>query len=404
MSANSDPPSMAATVIGVIVPMEPSARLLSLAKGIVDRMYGGSSSVGIVATEDILALLSVFQESRIAFLSHQPRLLVSAKTYVLHKLLTRRPFHYITPEVLIDMRRYILLLAEVLRSFKDEPRVITIEHVTRGIWYYQGINKISHDLERAGRDRSGDLTIEWWDAKITLKHCQYMLLSMGDSFSREELVWERTELVIQGVLQVRGSHYGDAQATLNEILKGQRKREPWHRDYMELEVLYFKTFGHAKEISDPQGQREINTVVALRNKLEMEFARKTGRHSPILTRFQRGWREIGRSVRASGPYEEHDYYFEYLLVDLLYTASFRLPMDCRRTCFDEMVGGVRSALEWSHESAAPLHLKATDLYRRIDRLAKDDQVDYIKVEHRKFIEQWINKHPGNSENKTNSMG
>src|SRR5271156_1576056 len=121
MSANSDPPSMAATVIGVIVPMEPSARLLSLAKGIVDRMYGGSSSVGIVATEDILALLSVFQESRIAFLSHQPRLLVSAKTYVLHKLLTRRPFHYITPEVLIDMRRYILLLAEVLRSFKDEP-------------------------------------------------------------------------------------------------------------------------------------------------------------------------------------------------------------------------------------------------------------------------------------------
>jgi len=394
---------MAAAVIGVTVrPME-SAGLRALAKGFVDRMYGGSSSVGIVVPADVIALLSVFQKNRTAFLSHEPRLLVNAKTYVLNKLLTRSPFHHIDLGVLVDMRRYILLLTEVLRSFQDEPDVITIEHVTRSIWYYEGINKMSHDLETAGRERSGNLEIEWWDAKITLKHCQYMLLSMGDSFRGPDYVLEKTKLVIRGVLQGYGNQFVDARATLNEILKGQRKREPWHEEYMELEAMYFENFGYAKEISDHQAHKEIHTVIALRNKLERELTSKTSRHSSTITKFQRALREVGRRVRASGPYEEHDYYFEYLLVDLLYKTSFRLTLDCRRRCFDEMIGGIRSALQLSHESAAPLHLKATDLYRRIDRLAKDDQVDYIKVDHRIFIERWIDKHPGKSEKETNSL-
>lgn len=402
MSADSDRHSTAAAVISVTVrPME-SAGLRLLATDFVDRMYSGSGSVGIVVQTDIIALLSVFQKSRIAFLSHEPRLLVNAKTYVLDKLLTQTPFHYIDLDVLIDTRRYISLLAEVLRSFQDEPDIITIEHGIRCV-YYEGINKMSRDLERVGRDRSGNLEIEWWDAKITLKHCQYMLLSMGDSFTTPDYVLEKTRLVIQGALQGFGNQFVDATATLTEILKGQRKREPWHEEYMDLEAMYFETFGYEKQISGPQGQREGNTVVALIDRLERELASKTSQHSSTITRLQRAWREIGRRVRASGPFEEHDYYFEYLLLDLLYKASFRLPLNCRRYCLGEMIRVIRSALQWSHESAAPLHLKATDLYRRIDRLAKEDRVGYITVEHGIVIDQWISRRRGKSENETNSL-
>ena len=399
MSADSNHRSVTAAVIGS--PMESAAMRLRV-QALVDRMYGDSGTVGNVAPSDITSLLSVFQKSRIAFLSDEPRLLVNTKTYVLNKLLTRRPFHHIDQNVLIDMRRYILLLAEVLRSFQDESCSITIEHRLRSVWYYEGINQMSHDLETASRARSSSLEVEWWDAKITLKHCQYMLLSMGDSFRVSDHLVEKTILVIQAVLQGYGNQYVDAKTTLKDILKGQRRLEPWHEEYMELEGMYFKTFGYAKEISDPQGQKEIHTVVQLRDKLEIQLTAKASRHSSIITSCQRAWGEATGGLRESGPYEENGYYFEYLIVDLLYKASFCLPLGCRRNCFREMIGGVRSVLRWSHKSAAPLHMKATDLYRRIDGQAKDDQVDYIKEEDRLFIEQWMNEHPGNIKNKTNS--
>lgn len=397
---STDP--MTVTMIDVTIQPIESVGLRSRCKEIVDRMYSDPGNVGMVCPADIIGLVAIFQKNRTAVLSHEPRLMVFAKTYVLSKLLSRSPFHHFDQNILFDLRRYITLLAEVLRSFRDEDNVITIEHITRSVWYYEGLNKLSTNLERAGRDRSDDLEIEWWDAKIALKHCQYMLLSMNDSFTSREHVFERSGLIIKGALQGYGNQYADAKATLDEILSRQRKREPWHENYMELEAMYFESFRHVGEDSACQAQKEIAAVIALRNKLERELTRKTTNHSSTITRgFQKFLRELGKQVQASGPYEENDYYFEYLLVDLMYKASFALKSRC--TCFGEMVGGIQSVLQWSHESAALLHLKATDLYRRIDRLSREDKMEYIREDQRRIIEQWMSKHPEHVEKKKNSL-
>jgi hypothetical protein len=404
MSTDSDRQSMAPTVIDVVIqPME-SVVLRSESTKIVDRMYSDSGTVGIVVPADVIALLAVFQKNRNAVLSREPRLIVFAKTYVLNKLLTRTPFHHIDPNILFDMRRYITLLAEVLRAYRDEENFITIEHVTRSVWYYEGVNKLAENLESSGRGHSNDLEIEWCDAKINLKHCQYMLLSLGDSWGRLDYVLGKTGQIIKGVLEGYGGQYNDAKTTLDEILSRQRRREPWHEEYMELEAMYFQNLAYATDISIRRAQKEKKTIIALRDRLERELGSKTGQHSSSISRgFQKLLGEIGKRVAASGPYEEHQYYFEYLLIDLLYKASFLLALRYRPVCFGEMIGGIQSALLWSHDSAKPLHLKATDLYYRIKRLVKEDNVEYIKEEHRRVIEQWIKKYPGNSETEENSL-
>src|SRR5271154_2061136 len=104
------------TIISMTIqPME-SDVLRSHGQQIMDRMYSDSGNVGNVAPGDVLGLLAVFQKSRNATLSHEPRLLVSAKAYTLNKLLTRSPFHHFDDKILFHLRRYITLLSEVFRS------------------------------------------------------------------------------------------------------------------------------------------------------------------------------------------------------------------------------------------------------------------------------------------------
>jgi hypothetical protein len=391
---------VSSTIIDVTVqPMESEA-LRSECQQIIDRMYSDSGNVGNVSPADVIRLLAIFRKNRTASLYHEPRLLVFAKTYAINKLLIRTPFHHFDEDILFHLRRYITLLAEVLRSFRDEEKVITIEHVLRSVWYYEGINRLSDNLERAGRERSDTLEIEWWDAKITLKHCQYLLLSMNDSFSGREHVMERSGMVIKGALQGYGAQYVDAKASLDGILSRQRKKEPWHEKYVELESMYFETFHYVEEETPHRAQKEKATVIELRDNLERELASKATRHSSTVKKgLRKVMRELGKQFQASGPYEENDYYFEYLILDLMYKASFALKN--RLNCLSEIIGGVQSVLQWAHESASLLHLKATDLYLRIDKLAMEDKAEYIKGEQRRLIEQWMLDHSNNVEKKPN---
>ena len=405
MASNLRRPSndISTTRIIDVVTVEPmeSETLRVHSQHFIDRMYNDSSNVANVSPFDVIGLLAIFQRNRNATLSHEPRLLIFAKTFIINKLLTRAPFHHFDDDILIHLRRYIMLLAEVLRSFRDEEKLITIEHVTRGVWYYEGINKLSDTVERAGRDRPQDLEIEWWDSKITLKHCQYLLLSMNDSYNKRDHLFERSGLVIKGALQGYANQYADVKATLDSILKGQRNKEPWHERYLELESIYFEVFHHSTGETLTRTQRETSTIIDLRNGLEGELLKKAIRTSSAIKKgVHKILREIGRQIQAKGPYEEHDYYFEYLVLDLMYRASFTLKN--RLDCFGEIIGAVQNVLLWSHECAAPLHRKATDLYYRIAKLAKEDKADYIKEDRRRIIEQWVDRHPNNYEKNASS--
>ena len=72
-------------------------------------------------------------------------------------------------------------------------------------------------------------------------------------------------MVIKGALQGYGTQYIDAKATLDSILSRQRKQEPWHEKYMELESTCFETFCHAGEENPRRPQKEKATVIELRD-------------------------------------------------------------------------------------------------------------------------------------------
>src|SRR5271169_3457114 len=91
---------ISATIVDLTVqPMESEA-LRSQCQHLVNRMYSDSENVGNVSPADVIGLLAIFQKNRTAALSHEPRLLVFAKTYIINKLLTRSPFHHFDRDIL----------------------------------------------------------------------------------------------------------------------------------------------------------------------------------------------------------------------------------------------------------------------------------------------------------------
>ena len=384
MTTGQSSPHATTTVTGVVEPLE-SEILSSQCRRIVDQMDNGSSNVCIWSKEYIIKLFAIFQRGRTACLSGDPRLFGTTKAYVLDKLLTHPPFQL----TLFELRRYITLLVEVLRSFRDEDRLITIEHITRNVWYYEGIKQLDCNLKRIGRGRSRDLDIEWWDAVITLQHCQYILLSMVDSVPLPDHLIESGRLVIKGTLQGDISQYNNAKDTLDNTLKVQRLREPWHDQYMEIEEIYFKVLVTREVDHVLQHQKEIGLVRELRYELERELVKKTGiTRSPWKRRLTTLWQEVGERIRAAGPYEENNYYFEYFLLDLLYKTSFRQHID-RVACFEEMIGAVQCFLNWSHESAHLLHRKATPSSQLMGQFQASQSVR-VRVASRKHVAKVLN--------------
>jgi hypothetical protein len=135
---------------------------------------------------------------------------------------------------------------------------------------------------------------------------------------------------------------------------------------------------------------EHNTTIALRDTLGDELLSDPGK----LPGVPRGLKSlagiIGKKAMSSGQYEEHDHYFKYALLDLMYQFSFRV--NNRKACFEEMIGAIQDVLYRSHRSANMIHRKAIDLLNKINKVGRENNTVYGKIEERKSILQWISKH------------
>ena len=356
-------------------------------------MFPPSTETANCTREAILKLSAVLDRGRTAFLSKAPRLLLETKVHALDNLIIRTPFHVFHTKLLIDLRRYLAVIAEALRSLSDEGEKLLIEHNTRNRWYYNGINNLNESLDTAGRNCPRNMEIELWDATFLLKHCQYILLSIKDTYTAGDRVAETGALLIQGTLQGYGSQWADAKDTLETIMRTQRSREPWHEVYLKLEAMCFKSLvpGLDSEIDGEnvieQAEKELKTVTELRNQFERGLSEKTDRLPSIV---KTGLKILRQRLHKSGPYEKHLYYFEYGLLDLMYRLSFHVQ--ARSKCFIEMIGAVRSALIWSHPDVAFFHRKATDLYHRINEIGTEVGVIYGEGSDRRLIDKWILDH------------
>lgn len=183
----------------------------------------------------------------------------------------------------------------------------------------------------------------------------------------------------------------DAKTSLKSIVSRKRSREQWHDDYLEMEKICFESSTNeldARAQSSPDAlAKELKTIIAIRDKLEVKFIRGYGRMHTTLWRLKKVIGKATLCSQASGPYEENAEYYKYGLLELMYQLSFLIHN--REACFDEMVGAVKTVLEGSHKSADLLHLKAIEIYYRISNLGQSDGKHYGKVEERKAIQKWL---------------
>jgi hypothetical protein len=368
-----------------------SETLHSQCTEVIKRLFPDSGKGGDCAPSDVNKLIAIFRRNRFAHRNHSLRLPRSTNLYVLNKLINGSPFHDYHPQTgLVDMRRYLTLLAEALRSFKVDGTAM--EHVHHNEWY-AGIHKLDGICARARRNCFSSLQIELWDVAFLLKHCHYLLISIEDSYNIADKGVERFRVLAHGALNGYGNQLVQAK---EKLIHHQRSTEKWPEIYMELEEMCFDVYAMGVDEShdgvlEVVKRMEADTIVLLRTKLEDELTREghsTHGHG-VRQMFRSIAGEVTRQIASTGPYEENAEYFKYGILDLMYQTSFWVHN--RVGCFTEIVGAIQLVLERSHRSANLLHRKAIDLYHRIDELGKEDHTDYGQLEDRRSIEEWISK-------------
>lgn len=340
---------------------------------------------------DVNQLTAILYQSRRATLETAPRLLRYTKFVIIDELIDHLPFHFFDHESsLPDMRRYLNVLAEALRCFKED--VQALQHEFRDKWY-KGITNLCDISQKVVRKCSKDWQVEAWDVAVLLKHCQYLVLSISDLHSKGDILFEFGGRVITGVLQGYGNQYADALQTANTLLSRKRQSADWHEIHLQLEQLCFISIARIGDGSMEQtpttttwNEQELETLILLKDQLDDELMKDDGLGFGQAAKTLGG--KLGEKFQSSGPYEENRYYFEYSLLNLMYFLLLRIQN--RVACFEEIVGATQLVLERSTSNF--LHRKAIDLYNSIKVLGTADSVSYGRADDEKWIGDWMVQH------------
>lgn len=186
---------------------------------------------GKSSANDVIRLTAIYLRDRFCLQDRGSRLSATTKAKALDKLLIGAPFYaYDSSMALIDLLRYMRILAEAFRSFKEEETAI--EHDVRNKWH-SGLIRLEDLFERASR-RSLPAQIERCDLMFFLKHCQYLLIAID--------IGEVKDAFVNGVLQGFGNQYIETKVILNAITRRKRKSRPtWHDEYLIIEEKCFDT-------------------------------------------------------------------------------------------------------------------------------------------------------------------
>ena len=365
----------------------------------LDRLFPDSNRDDVADwnKEDVMCLHAIFELARVARHAETTNPLLPRHTIlrVLTKLATFTPFQDISPSSLIELEQHLRLLAVALRLYKYEGT--SLSHKLRDD-LYQGITKLSEKFRDDRRDCGPTLHIEKWNVAFLLQHCQYILLSIEDSYSLAKTAASKVLKLIDGTLSAYGGQYVDARRYGRDALRRQRTRPKWHESFMELEDLCFAIYargvGVEIEFASSRDEAELHSeelgaATKLRDNLDDQLFDESRNH-PSLTKAWNGL--VGRTTQItfeSGPYEENGEYFKYGILDLMYELSFRVKN--RAACFEQFVGVLKSGLENSHRSSNPTNRKIIDIYQRIRTLGDDNGVIYGKIEERAAIEAWMRR-------------
>lgn len=343
---------------------------------------------------DINTLRTIFHVHRNACRCDTSRLAPHTMCFAINSLIGRSPYQYQHRQqsTFTDMRRYLLLLTDILGSFCEN--VIAMPHHIRDRWY-SNITALHKGFEEFSRKCPPEYYIEKHDIKFLLKHCQYLVISIRDARAQDEVLFEYAGQVVRGALQGYSGQYLNAMETLSQFMARKRIRSSWHETFVSLERLCFNVSARSlpgNENTVDWDALEHQTMIALRDTLDEEFQSTPVGPAPSILRIARNTVGLlGRTVMSAGQYEDNDHFFKYGLLDLMHQLLPRVQN--RRESFEEVVSAIHSVLQKSGTSGVMLFRKATDLFHEVCRYeVVDGNVEYGIPEERQFIKAWIAEH------------
>jgi hypothetical protein len=118
----------------------------------------------------------------------------------------------------------------------------------------------------------------------------------------------------------------------------------------------------------------------------------------VKRKFSKFYGALSKRTMSARPYETHDYYFLYGILNLLCSRAFRVEKETRPVCYAEMVGVIRRVLETTNDIPLQVYRKTTDLYNCIVWIGeRDDHGVYGKPDDVTAITEWLRRNPDKAE-------
>ena len=363
-----------------------------------------SSGLANCNADDITEFLSVVVLNRKAsFSMGAQKLTPNTVLQAVDKLVIDAPFYIANRNREITLlRSYLLLLSEILRSFAQD--VQKLKHEIHQRWY-DGISALNQYAEEAMFDCDKKYQIDAWDTVFLLQYTQYLLTRIEDSYNLTDTLFERTKFMAMAALLTYNKSW-EAISAYKGLIRKHRGAGPWHEAFLDFEQMVF--IASEKDVqsgivsisgaTDLAHRTTIELVDILDSELRLPPASTlTSLGKQIKRTFSTLYGAISKRAMSAGPYETHNYYFVYGILNLLYSLSFRVAKETRPRCYAEMIGVIRRVLETTNDVPLQVYRKASDLYNYIVWTAERDNESYGKLEDLAAIAAWIKRNGGKSE-------
>jgi hypothetical protein len=357
-----------------------------------------SGAHGVWNEESIRTLTAIFELQRVELTSEsrRRRLNIGLISTVIHSLATRTYFIDLhSPELLLEMEPHIRLLAAALRLYKY--RAESLQHDIHQV-IYDGITRLSTEFNN-GRSKRTENKVDENNVLFLLQHCQYLLVSIDSSESFRHRFSRRALQGFDIGMMIAARSYHNIRPAVVQMMQRQRSRPRWHDVYVELEDVCWSLFAGDIRVRNDEQAEHISELMEETHDAACLLREIMERHLPASQQSSRGVMGFVRNAggrasqvfTASGPHDEHPYYLQYGILDLIYQMTIRIRSKSRKNCFAEFVKVVRIVLERSPSNLDVLHAKATDVWNRILEVGKEDRRRYGEHEDRNAIVLWCDR-------------
>ena len=291
--------------------------------------------------------------------------------------------------------REFLYLEHLLRALADGLLSLleakcTVTHCVGENWYKAISELFEIYILIRNRKKQSQCEIERWNVAFQLIHCQSLFLSLPDGQSPLQRLGERTLGAAEAAAHIYSGQYVNGKDTILKLIRFRRSRPEWHSEYLIFNNLGFNILCFAmstKSTIDTPNEVIFETVRKIRDRLGTELGKE--KESPKTSKLRKMGCEFTRKVNAMGPYEEHDDYFSFGLVELLWQLCFIIP-DCDKT-FGEVLGAVYTILDRS--SLECLRQKAIQIYFTTKFLGEERKRNgsYGGAEAHEKVKSWLVK-------------